>query len=372
MDTSSLHFSRDLLTPRKDISDRDPELRRSPLVSSQRLRRIEAVYEGSERHFDDAVEAADEVGHMVRQTLSFGSLVTRDVKLWGWDEGADTVRTNCFGHTVVTSELLDAVGIEHYVSFVNAHSFITLFDQNGRRAHMVDSPTKDLFLDIDGAVIGKWPNEALEQDPDSLFATNMLDTVAVLGRITRKPSSQILLQNDWLRGGASKALKPNYDETLSSTSLIMRSYPSEIGRDVLVNYGMTLQYALRGDIHSAIDRFRRLEGVYPDIDIANQLFLAKKLRDRLLKEKLYGEMEDIARVVDNSLVKEGPHMDRTPNKYFLLDTLRMIAFANNDPELLRGVADAYSEFGTDRLTRGKVQRARQLALVAGKRAAALG
>ena len=285
----------------------------------------------------------------------------RDAEMWSWDDRTETVETNCYGHTVVTSELLEAAGIDHFISFVNSHSFVSLFDTAGRRAHMVDAPAKDLFLDIDGAVIGGWPTQYFEQHPGEKFATNMLDTVALIGRITRKPTAQVLSENEWLQAGAGKVLKPNYDETLSTTHLIMRSYTPAIGREMLVNYGMTLQYALTGDIQSSVDYFRRLEGVYPDIDIANKLYLAKKLRDRLLKAGMYGEMEDVARVVDNSLVKSGPNEDRTPNKYFLLDTLRIIAFANEDSELLYGVAEAYKEFGNDKLTRGKSQRARLLA-----------
>lgn len=359
MNTKSLRFSRDLLTPRKDISERDPELIRSPLISSQRFRRIEAVYLGSERLFDDTVEAADEVGHMVRHTLSFGSLATQDAKLWGWDERADTVKTNCFGYTVVTSELLSSLEIPHFVSFVNAHAFITLYSDDSQRAHMLDTPSKDLFLDIDGAVRGKWPPEVLEQQPNLLYTTSSLDSTAVLGRVTRRPAAQVAMENAWLRG--ERMLKPGYDDITSQSQLTMRSYPPQVGRDMLVNYGMMVQYVASGQLHAAVNRFRRLDGVYPDVGESTQLYMAKKLRDRLLKAEMYGEMEDIARVVDNSLVKTGFRQDKTTNKFFLLDTLRMVAFSNNNAELLRGVADAYMEFGSDRHTQGKAAKARQLA-----------
>ena len=365
MDYRHFRHAGDLLTPRKDITDRDPNLNQTPLVTSQRLRRIEVVYKSSEKTFDDKVEAADEIGHMVRQTLSFGSIAAGTPRLWGWDERTETVRTNCFGHTIISSELMDAIGVPHMISFVNAHSFITLLSEDSRHAHMVDPPTKDLFLDIDSAVHGRWPQAVFEHDEAARYATNTLDTRAVLGRVVRKSSERVKMENRWLDARQGKVVTPKYDENEVADALIMRTYRPKDGREVLENYGMAMQYTLVGQLDSALDRFRKLEGVYPDVEAGNKLALARLLRDRLFRLKRYEEAEDVVRVVDESLEKNGTLPDRTPNKYFVLDTLRSIAFAHHQPDILEALSEAYvDEFGHDSLTTGKAQRARHLARVA--------
>ncbi len=305
MNVVSLHYSYDLLTPRKDIADKDPNLRRSPLVTSQRFRRVEAVYDTSPKEFSDTVEAADEIGNMVRQTLSFGSMVDTNSRLWSWDKRTDALQTNCFGHAIVASELMDAVGIQHYISFVNGHSFVTIFDNDNRQAHMVDPPTKELFLDIDSSVMGVWPNTLFQQNPELKCVTNMINTSELIANIVRKPRSRILFENPWLTKHTGKIIRPEDTED-SNHILVMRTYPSEAGRDVLVNYGMAMEYLSHGSVHSALDRFRQLEGLYPDIEARNGLALATRLRHTLFQEDLFDEMEDVGRVVDASLPKSGP------------------------------------------------------------------
>ena len=361
MNTDRLRFSKDILTPRKDIADKNPELQRSVLTESQRFKRIEAVFLASDGGYSDMVEAADEVGHMVRQTLSFGSQTLRDPRLWRKDHRTNTLQTNCYGHTIIASELMAAIGIEHYVSFVNTHAFVVVLNREGRQAHMVDCPTKDLFLDIDNAIAGQWPLSQFEENPEKSFATNMIDTTAILSRVTRKRPAQVVSENEWLGQNARKTFSLDRD-TIEAPLLIMRTYRADEGRSMLEHYGLLLQYTVSGQLGSAVDQLRRLEGTYPDVERSNDLYLARKLRGMLLGKKMYSEMEDVARIVDASLSKFGSDQDRTPNKYFLLDTLRMIAFANRDAEVLRSVAAAYRiEFGDDSLTIGKSKRAQQLA-----------
>ncbi len=82
MKLDHIRESAGLLTPRKDIADRDPDLRRTELTTSQRFKRIEAVFLSSEQTFTDRAEAANEVGHMVQQTLMFGTMARRDGRVW--------------------------------------------------------------------------------------------------------------------------------------------------------------------------------------------------------------------------------------------------------------------------------------------------
>ncbi len=360
MKLAHIRESAGLLTPRKDIADRDPGLNRTELISSQRLRRIEAVYLGSEQTFADKVEAANEVGHMVRQTLLFGSMVKQGNQLWTEDAETDSMKTNCYGHTIVTSELLDALAIPHSISFANGHSFVTMFDEEGSYAHMIDAPSKDLFVELDSAVYGNWPATVLE-DEGVKCVTNMLDTSKILAQVKRKQPYEMLQEHPWLTH--AKLVHVDEEPTASGVYVVMmRTYRPKEGREMLRHYAMAFQYMHNGSLGSALDAFVQLEGYYPDVDKENRLQLASKLRERLAKAGLIDQMEDVARVVDESLAKDGPAEDRTSNQYFLLDTARRMAYLSGSDEALDDVAEGYLHVGrVTELAKGKQKRARNLA-----------
>jgi hypothetical protein len=347
MKTSHLEFSRGLLTPRKDIAELSPGVSRSELVTSQRLRRIEGVYLSSERQFTDRTEAADEVGQLVRHTLLFGSLASTG-RLWSRNAETDSVETNCFGHSIVASELMDELEIPHTISFVNGHSFITLFDGESDQAHMVDPPSKNLFLDIDGLVHGTHSLQQLQNATEHhQVATNIIDTEGLMARIPRKPRAQLIEEHPWLSiGSTMSGVNQDTQTGFDKTQLIMRTYLPETGRQVLQYYGMVGQRMLEREYLQAAEEAGALFGLYPELDARNKLAPAVTLRHELGRLGAVEAMQDLAAVIDSSLWYGDPTEDRTANRYFWLDTLRHIGSKFEDPELIEIARDGYKDLTT--------------------------
>ena len=72
-DPSALHepLAAELMTPKHRIAAQNIEIGRQRLLDSTQLKIIGTAYEQSPLTFDDAIEAAILVGHLVRQTLEF-------------------------------------------------------------------------------------------------------------------------------------------------------------------------------------------------------------------------------------------------------------------------------------------------------------
>ncbi|HEY1085934.1 MAG TPA: hypothetical protein VGE34_04400 [Candidatus Saccharimonadales bacterium] len=350
------HFNRSkgLLTPRKDIAEKSPGITRSELTTSQRLRRVEAVYLSSEQGFADQIEAANEVGHMVRQTLLFGNTTLHE-PLWRKDESTDSVQTNCYGHTIVASELLDAVEIPHTISFANGHMFITMFDPKSRDAHMVDSPSKELFLDIDDLVQGDHP---LEQLDDKKVATNILDASGIIRQIHRQDRDEVIARHQWL--STDDMLRParrGAPPRLNNSKLVMRTYSAAAGREVAWHYGLMRQGIIQRDLNLATREAKEMFAMYPEVDTRAKLGGLVALRHKLGQLGLVEEMQDIAAVVDSSL----PEDDKTTNRYFWFDTIRHIGSMYEDPELLADAEEGYGQFvGVIGSARQKVTRAHNM------------
>lgn len=352
MKLDHIKYAHGELTPRKNIADLEPGVNRMEIVDSQRFKRIEAVLKSSEGTFSDQTEAADEVGAMVRQTLLFGSMAIRE-RLWSYDERSDATVTNCLGFTIVSSELLEAIGVDHTISFCNGHSFITMFNPVTDEIQMMDTASKELYLNIDGAVSGLKPPHSLK---DSKVSTNLLDTSTIIAQGGRRDATDFLYRHPWLRNGPGSMMMRSDVPRLGSTH-ILRTYLPGLGREVLNDYGMAEENLIGNQLYEAVGYFSKLEGVYPHLGAENKLGIATPLRDKLARAGLVEEMLKIGTVVDGSLLKDGPSPDRTTNIFFLLDTKRRIAHDNGDASSLFEIADQYEKIGGT-LARAKAKKTR--------------
>lgn len=156
-DPSALHepLAAELMTPKRRIAAQNIEIGRERLLDSTQLKIIGTAYEQSPLTFNDAIEAAILVGHLVRQTLEFAP-TTDGTPLLTAESIAERETANCYGYTIVASECLDQIkGLEHYIGYVNQHAVIMLFDRPSQRSFLLDVPTNELCKETTEAISGK-------------------------------------------------------------------------------------------------------------------------------------------------------------------------------------------------------------------------
>lgn len=192
------YLAAQLLTPKSSRVEQGGNGQRELLFESRQLRAINEEYEQSPKTFDDTARAAISVASLVRETLDFAPTSNSSQPLRA-EIIAKTEVANCFGHTIVTSECLERLGIEHFISYANQHTFITLFDRQSDRSFMIDVKTEELCCEMTGVVGRENPLDQLWRG--QLRAENSLFTDELLMR--QLPQSinreNFLAVRGWLR-----------------------------------------------------------------------------------------------------------------------------------------------------------------------------
>lgn len=344
-------FAGDLLTPRQDIADNDSGIDRTPLLMSQRYRRIKSSWQLSDKLYGDRIETASDVGKMVRDTLWFRPITGRD-RPFRPDTLTNEQATNCYGHTIVTSEVLDSLGVEHFIGFANTHSFVLIAGDTAEKVFMVDAAARDFYMSI-GAAIGGDVRSQIEQG--SGIANNILDTRVILADVDSSLTRQELMsKHPWLGFGDRNWVDDK--KYMRAHRLFMRSYTSQLGRAVLENYMNAIIFNNNDQLESAVDAVRKLEGIYPEMDARNKLGVVTPLRNKLVRAGRIGEVEDMIRVVDSSLV-EG---DTSANQFFMSDSLRQLAERQRSLALAECALGCLAETRGGPLRDGKNRKTREL------------
>lgn len=78
--------------------------------------------------FCQTIAFAKLVQEGITNDLSFRNILSSPEIRLEPDEIARNKSTNCYGNTIITSEVLEAFGVDHYIAFVNQHSFVWLQD----------------------------------------------------------------------------------------------------------------------------------------------------------------------------------------------------------------------------------------------------
>ena len=234
-----------LQTPRPDISDFGitPE----SLLDSTRLKTIKAAYHSSEQTYDDQVEAAYATANLVRQTLRFEQHTPSHPPL-SPEALARTQRTNCHGHSIVASECLDGVGIDHWIGFANQHSFLLLEDASSGRINLVDTAVKPLYTDITPALAGS----PLSAQSGEYGTVNTLRGDIVLERSHFTDKERALAERPWMSFTVGRDYRFKGEAALRrANTLVMRSYQPEQGRTLLEAYANFTHAIARKDVSSA-------------------------------------------------------------------------------------------------------------------------
>ena len=351
------YLSTQLLTPRSDIAEKRG-VKRELLLGSEKLCDIKSVYEKSDKTFDDIAEAAKSVAELVRETLYFGSTGSGSREL-NAENIAKYEVANCYGHTIVASECLEELNIEHFISYANQHSFITLFDRESDRSFMIDVLTKELCCEMTTAV-GFTSSHPLDKfscgelkSQDSLKTDELLQQLPVT--VNR---AEFIDKRPWFMFPDRRDYRDGYGKF---ARLQMLTFPSIPGRLLLLDDYSARINLLNGQYEVAAGKIEDLSGIYLDTDPRNNLEEAGKLCRELIKQGSGDLAIQVASVVNDSLLSG----DSSKNRLFLPDVVRKVAKHDRDINLLNEAIRLYKEIINskpkyDSLAVGKLRVAEKL------------
>lgn len=332
-----------LTTPHTDISEFGviPE----PLLDSARFKTIKAVYQSSEQSYDDQVEAAYATADLVRQTLRFEKHTPAHPP-FSSEALIQTQRTDCHGHSIVTSECLDEVGIDHWISFANQHSFIVLEDKSrqdgaSRRVNLLDTAEKYLYIDMTSALAGT----AFAEQEGEYGAVNTIRGDIILERSHFANKEAARAKRPWM-SFVSESTRRFEDEMAMrrDDTLVMRSYRPKQGRALLASYANFVHAVSRRDFSAAHQNLAPLGGTYPDIDRRNKLVApTQTIRTLGQTGEIAAALDDI-RIVEESL---WPTEDLTL-RLWPADQRRRLGMLAGSADLLDVSIEAYEKIIDER------------------------
>lgn len=317
-----------LKTPRRGIAESNPEIGRQRLPDSTQLKIIGTAYEQSPLTFDDTIEAAILVGHLVRQTLEFAP-TTDGTPLLTAESIAERETANCYGYTIVASECLDQIkGLEHYIGYVNQHAVIMLFDRPSQRSFLLDVPTNELCKETTEAISGKNPQDQLMSG--ELRAVNWLQTSELVKNLPPSINRDAFVSSrPWLNFADVTSQQYRDGDTRNSL-LQLITLPSIPGRELLRVHYDAIIHNRHDEFGAAYESLSQLPGIYPDVDRRNDLKEANQLCKKLITQGMGEQAIELAQTVHASLSPG----DTTVNRFFLGDILRKVATATGSVELV--------------------------------------
>ena len=329
------YLSTQLLTPRSDIAEKR-DIKRELLLESKKLCNIKSVYEKSDKTFDDIAEAAKSVTELVRETLYFGSTGSGSREL-NADNIAKYEVANCYGHTIVASECLEELNIEHFISYANQHTFITLFDRESDRSFMIDVLTKELCCEMTTAV-GFTSSHPLDKfSCGELKSQDILKTDELLKQLPATVNwAEFIDKRPWLMFPDRRDYRDGYGKF---ARLQMLTFPSIPGRLLLLDDYSARINLLNGQYEAAAEKIEDLSGIYLDIDPRNKLEEVDKLCRELIKQGSGDLAIQVASVVNDSLSPE----DSSKNRLFLPDVMRKVAKHDRNINLLNEAIRLHKE-----------------------------
>lgn len=335
------YLSTQLLTPRSDIAEKRG-IKRELLLESEKLCDIKNVYEKSDKTFDDIAEAAKSVAELVRETLYFGSTGSGSREL-NADNIAKYEVANCYGHTIVASECLEELNIEHFISYANQHSFITLFDRESDRSFMIDVLTKELCCEMTTAV-GFTSSHPLDKfSCGELKSQDILKTDELLKQLPATVNwAEFIDKRPWLMFPDRRDYRDGYGKFARLQMLTFLSIP---GRLLLLDDYSARINLLNGQYEVAAGKIEDLSGIYLDIDPRNKLEEVDKLCRELIKQDSGDLAIQVASVVNDSLLSG----DSSKNRLFLPDVMRKVAKHDRDINLLNEAIGLYKEIINSKL-----------------------
>lgn len=324
-----LKYSDAIKTPHPDTPGVNAD-QLSILSRSPEFLAIEEELNTSPNTYDDRVSASYALAGLVRRSLRFANDSPVRPPLTPNNLSHDQT-TNCYGYTVVLSEMLESVDLQHSIVVANQHSFAAMTDETTKNTSMVDAPTRQFYCDISHAF-----EPDLSTDPPSA----VLDSTVIIRQSGYADKSKTEDAHPWLsfvpRSSDSRTIS---EQRLVRANLLMaRIYSPDQGRSVLGHYSR-----FRNSMHSsnylgAHKEIVNLKGTYPDIDRRNKLKEPSRLIRELAVASYISESLDVIDVIKSSTQ---PLSEDSFFKIWPIDMLHKVGKAASSGELIKKSLEQY-------------------------------
>lgn len=294
---TTLEFSQDLIVPHMLRRPYETPQLLVAMVDPEAIKDELQMIDSIEDYEESVLAATEFITAQVRETLLYPEKTAErnDFETYSVSVPVDlgVLRekqvADCFGFTIVSSELMDEAGIEHWVGFVNGHSVILLPTEEGKKLHLVDPLSPAFGQDLQFSMVSDGSfNDDMAQYGKSAIELN---TLTIAQRAKGNTQEQIDA-NPWLvfkRNPGNTYFTPVDDSDRSFDrrhyQAFMSVYRPVDGRNMLQNFNkFELAYKAQ-DYLGAAACITRLGGSFPDVDARREHPDIKKIVTELAKDK---------------------------------------------------------------------------------------
>ena len=345
-------YSDKLYTPHHENADSEND--RYLLVASPKISDIGRRFVESDGAYTDVRDASFSMAKLVSKTLRYERMSTDNPSM-SEEQVAAQQATDCYGHTIVLSELLDSIDVPHYVGYANRHAFVVAGNESGG-LYLADPLSPHLSGDVTSALSGPSIDNQLQEGVD--FASVFLKT----DRLIEASSSlddvrSAAAKHPWLMFGKDPGLIAGGDVlNPHDTRLVMNLYKPERGRRVLEDYSGFISAMSQNDLASASARLFALEGVFPDIDVRNRFVAVTDLALQLGRQGMRADAMRVIESIECSLVRSEHPDIRT----WKADRFRKLGAAVADASIIEESLNIYGSLGPGVVNPRKIAKARKL------------
>jgi hypothetical protein len=183
---------------------------------------------------------------------------------------------DCYGFTIVSSELVERADIKHWVAFANGHATLVLPSEKRSHIHICDPLSPNINQDLTPAIMGE--KTKYITDVSRLGRAAVLLYTPKIARDIKKKGEDPFARYPWLyRGDYLAAAQSHRDQGEKGHKIVMSLFKPYFGRPALENYKNMQEALLAGNLTAATDNMQRIGEFYPDMDSRQHHFEMKSL-----------------------------------------------------------------------------------------------
>ncbi len=226
------------------------------------LRRVE------ETEVDDPLAGADYISRIVHGDYLYAPLQPNSENRFTPETIDQNRTTNCYGFTVILSELLSLREIPHYVAFANTHAFVIATDQE--KARLIDAQAPYLNASIDYRDSDEFDSARLSVATIGGHAALKLFSNDLLAAAGNYAGDDRIRRHEWLSfapDDPASRFRSDDQRELDHTLMTTIVEP-ETGRQMLNNLAIFMQsYCCDLDLaHKSVVAMRE---IFPEVDRRN-------------------------------------------------------------------------------------------------------
>lgn len=262
--------------------------------------------------------------------------------------------TDCFGYSIVTSEILSECSIKHWLAYANGHMFLAIPPASIKEAdscdvYLLDPLSPHLNQYMGDALVRGTVEELAGAISSGERGVAMIDAERISHNVGHS-YRELALKHGWLvhdNGGLFKGRdiffngdeSKDYAQFLSQKRIIMSVFGEDVGRHMIEEYVEFRAAVANNDIESACVGIKNMSGVYPEIDARQSHEEIKVIVDALCKNgNSILAVQVVEEYFDSNFSVSGD--SRLPEAKG--DFLRRIFRYSDDDRVREKAVDAYS------------------------------